>query len=155
MHPACDERHHAWLLFLKTHAVLVEKLDSELQAEQGLPLTWFDVLVHLIDAPEGRMRMNDLARDVLLSKSGITRLVDRMEAAGLLTRGTCRTDRRVVYAVVTSRGRAVFRRASPVAFRGVREHFSRHLTPVEERALTSAFTKILRHADRATRSEAV
>jgi DNA-binding MarR family transcriptional regulator len=151
--PACDRRHHAWPLFLRTYAVLVEALDGEMQAHAGLPLTWFDVLVHLEGAPEGRLRMNDLAAHVLLSKSGLSRLVDRMEAAGLVARGACSADRRVVFAVITPGGRAAFARAAPVAVRGVHEHFSRHLTPTEERALTSALTKILRAA-RAPRARA-
>jgi DNA-binding MarR family transcriptional regulator len=141
--PECDPRHQAWALFLKTHAALVERLDSELQAERGLPLTWFDVLVHLAGASEGRMRMNDLAAEVLLSKSGLTRLVDRMESAGLLTRAACTADRRVVYAVLTPRGRSAYRNAAPVAVRGVQEHFARHLGPAEERALMTAFGKVL------------
>src|SRR5215213_4291305 len=94
---SCDQRHDVWPLFLKTYSVLVDRLDSELTAAAGMPLTWFDVLVHLVDAPNGRMRMQDLSTAVLLSKSGLTRLVDRMERAGLLTRGACPTDRRVVY----------------------------------------------------------
>ena len=142
-----DRRHHTWPLFLKTHSVLVETLDAELQAERGMPLTWFDVLVHLADAPNGKMRMNELSDSVLLSKSGVTRLVDRMERAGLIARGACPTDRRVVYAVITPRGRAAFRKAAPVAFRGVDEHFARHLTPAEERALTSFLTRVLRTAE--------
>ncbi|CAN5659151.1 MarR family transcriptional regulator [soil metagenome] len=140
---SCDERHHAWPLLLKTITVLLETLDAELQREQELPLTWFDVLVHLADAPEGRMRMNQLSESVLLSKSGVTRLVDRMEKAGLITRAPCAADRRVVYATLTPKGRAAFRRAAPAAFRGVREHFSSHLTAAEERALTAALERML------------
>jgi DNA-binding MarR family transcriptional regulator len=139
----CDERAPAWPLFLRTMSYLVDVLDSELRAERGLPLTWFDVLVHLADAPEGRMRMNDLSESVLLSRSGMTRLVDRMERAGLLARGECATDRRVVYAIITAKGRNAFRRALPVAVRGVDEHFARHLTPAEERTLRAALGRIL------------
>jgi len=139
----CDQRHDVWPLFLRTYSVLVDRLDSELTAAGGMPLTWFDVLVHLVDAPEGRMRMQDLSTAVLLSKSGLTRLVDRMERAGLLTRGACATDRRVVYAIITASGRSAFDRAAPVAFEGVREHFARHLAPGDEAALRGFFERIL------------
>ena len=140
---SCDERHHVWPLFLRAHAVLVETLDAELQAKHGLPLSWFDVLVHLAGAPQGRMRMNELGEAVLLSRSGTTRLVDRMERAGLLTRSASPSDRRVVFAALTRRGRAAFTSAAPLAVRGVSEHFSRHLTRSEEKALSTAFTKII------------
>jgi DNA-binding MarR family transcriptional regulator len=123
--------------------VLVETLDAELQATHGLPLSWFDVLVHLAGAPHGRMRMNELGEAVLLSRSGTTRLVDRMEGAGLLTRSACPTDRRVVFAAVTARGRAAFASAAPLAVRGVEQHFSRHLTRAEEKALATALAKII------------
>jgi DNA-binding MarR family transcriptional regulator len=139
----CDQRHHAWPLFLRTYSALVDVLDEELRTESGLPLTWFDVLAHLAAAPEGRLRMHDLASHILLSKSGLTRLVDRMEAAGLVERAPCPRDRRVVYARLTARGLDTFQRAAPVAFRGVSEHFSRHLTPAEESAFTSALGKML------------
>jgi DNA-binding MarR family transcriptional regulator len=139
----CDQRHRAWALFLRAYATLVDVLDGELRAEAGLPLTWFDVLVHLSDAPDGSLRMHDLASHVLLSKSGLTRLVDRMEAAGVVERAPCPRDRRVVYARLTARGRDAFQRAAPIAFRGVNEHFSRHLAPAEERAFTSALGKML------------
>ena len=140
---SCDQRHDVWPLFLRTYSVLVDRLDSELTGATGMPLTWFDVLVHLVDAPEGRMRMQDLSTAVLLSKSGLTRLVDRMERAGLLTRGACATDRRVVYAIITASGRSAFDRAAPIAFEGVREHFARHLTSADEAALRSFLERVL------------
>jgi len=151
---SCDARHHAWPLFLETHAVLVELLGRELEAEADLPLTWFEVLIKLNDAPEGRLRMNDLADSLYLSKSGVTRLVDRMADAGLISRASCAQDRRVVYAQITKKGRTRFERAAPIAFRGVNEHFGAHLSATEERALISAFTKIVRAARAAHRTRA-
>jgi DNA-binding MarR family transcriptional regulator len=141
---SCDERDHVWALFLKTYSVLIETLDAELKRERGLPLTWFDVLIQLVDAPRGRLRMNDLSDSLLLSKSGATRLVDRMESAGLIARSSCATDRRVVFATLTPEGRAAFRRAAPVAFRGVEEHFTRHLGAAEKRSMSAAFERVLR-----------
>src|SRR5687767_8296809 len=110
-----DETLQTWRLFLKAHSTLVEILDHELQTEKGLPLTWFDVLVRLASEEDGRLAMNVLADSVLLSKSGVTRLVDRMERAGLLERTACPTDRRVTYATLTAKGRKAFDEAAPIA----------------------------------------
>lgn len=138
----CDTRHEAWPLFLETYALLVETLEHELQEEAGLPLAWFEVLIHLGAADKGRMRMNDLADSVLLSKSGVTRLVDRMERAGLVERAPCPEDRRVTYTAITRAGRHALGKAGPIAERGVKKHFADHLSPAEERSLMSALSKI-------------
>src|SRR5438045_3780930 len=103
----------AWRLFLEAHAALVEVLAAELERERGLPLTWYDVLVQLAEAPDGRLRMQDLARSVLISKSGLTRLVDRMERAGMVERQPCPSDLRGTFAVLTDAGRAALRGAAP------------------------------------------
>lgn len=137
------ERLEAWRLFLEAHAYVIDLLEDEMRADEDLPLAWYDVLVHLSEAPEGRLRMQDLAEAVLLSKSGLTRLVDRMEEAGLVSRRACPTDRRGTYAQVTVEGRATLRRSAPAHIRGVREHFTDHLTESEVRALRSAFRKIV------------
>jgi DNA-binding MarR family transcriptional regulator len=139
---AGDVRHDAWPLLARAHAALVEALDADLQTERSLPLAWFEVLVVLVQAPRGQMRMNDLGAAMLLSKSGITRLVDRLELAGLVARRPCSSDRRVVFAALTARGRATYRSAAPVAARGVERHLVRHLTRAEERAFCSALAKL-------------
>ena len=139
-----DERFAAWPLLLETHSKLVEILDAELKARvAGLPLTWYDVLVQLSMSPEGRMPMQRLADSVLLSKSGVTRLVDRMERVDLVERASCDADRRVVYARLTVKGKSLLRKARPIHVAGVEEHFSAHLTDTEARAIRNAFTKIL------------
>jgi DNA-binding MarR family transcriptional regulator len=140
---AAPDRLAPWRLFLQAHAALVERLERDLRQRRDLPLTWYEVLLHLTRVPEGRMRMTDLASSLLLSKSGVTRLIDRMEEAGLVTRDTCPSDRRGSFAVVTDRGRAVQKKAAPVHLRGVEEHFLDHLTPAEARTLTSALEKVL------------
>ncbi|MBK8561612.1 MAG: MarR family transcriptional regulator [Dehalococcoidia bacterium] len=84
----------AWRTFLTAHARVTALLEDELQRERELPLTWYDVLLHLREAPERRLRMTELAAAVLLSKSGLTRLVDRMYAAGLVNRSPDGDDRR-------------------------------------------------------------
>jgi DNA-binding MarR family transcriptional regulator len=141
-------RLRAWRLFIQSHAYLVEVLNRELKAAEDLPLTWYEVLLFLSRAPERRLRMTELAGSVLLSKSGLTRLVDRMVDAGLIERTTCPTDRRGVFVVLTDRGMEKFAAAAPVHLRGIEEHFMRHVTAGEAGALESALTKIVESSPR-------
>jgi len=138
-----DERLEAWALLLQAHATLLGSLERELVSGHGMPLTWYEVLMRLASQPEGSMRMQDLARSVLLSKSGVTRVVDRMEEAGLLERRGCAVDRRGTYATVTKAGRAAFRRAMPVHLAGISEHFGRHLSDDETEVFRRALARIL------------
>jgi DNA-binding MarR family transcriptional regulator len=124
----------AWRSFLVAHARVLEVLADELEAECGLPLTWYDVLVQLEEAPDHRLRMQELARAVLLSKSGLTRLVDRMGTAGLVGREPCPDDRRGTFVVLTGAGIERLHSAAPTHMRGVIEHFTGQLT--EEEAVT-------------------
>ena len=124
------------------HASLVDVLSRELEAECQLPLAWYEVLLHLNWAPERRLRMRELAASVLLSKSGITRLVDRMEAAGLVERVSCPRDRRGSYAVLTEAGRRSFKKAGPIHLRGVSEHFAAHVSDAEARTLANLLWRI-------------
>ncbi|HZQ38599.1 MAG TPA: MarR family transcriptional regulator [Dehalococcoidia bacterium] len=137
------ERLEAWRAFLAAHAVLTDVLEAELLAERGLPLAWYDVLFQLSLAPGGERRMQELAGAVLLSKSGLTRLVARMEQAGLVERRPCPTDLRGTIAALTPSGKAALRRARPIHLRGIREHFADRLSDEEARALCSAFGRVL------------
>lgn len=132
----------AWRAFLRAHATVVDRLDHELQADQDLPLTWFEVLLHLDRAPERRLRLSDLASRLLLSRSGITRLVDRMVAAGFIERQACPTDRRGAFAALTPEGLALLRRARPVHLRGVEEHFAQHLRAEEVEVVRAALERV-------------
>jgi DNA-binding MarR family transcriptional regulator len=134
---------HAWRLFLQTYRRVLDQLSGELEEQRGLPLTWYDVLIQLYRSPERRLRMNDLAGSILLSKSGLTRLIDRMEKAGLVERASCPSDRRGSFAVLTSRGEEVFKGAAPIHLEGIARHFTDHLTPDEAVAMVGAFERIL------------
>ena len=133
----------AWRTFITVHGVLIEMLDRELVAADCIPLHWYDVLVELVEAPERRLRMHQLAEQVVLSRSGLTRLVDRLEAAGLLTRERDGTDRRGAYAVLTEQGYQALRKAWPVYARGIRAHFARHLHEAELHTLTHGLQRVL------------
>lgn len=137
------ERLGAWRLFLETHARVLDVLENELNEDEDLQLSWYDVLVQLSEAPDRRLRMQELADAVLLSKSGLTRLVDRMEKAGLVQREACTDDRRGTYAVLTDRGLERLEDAFPAHARGVQEHFTGHLSPDEARVMTAAFRRVL------------
>jgi DNA-binding MarR family transcriptional regulator len=136
------ERLEAWRSFLRTHAAVVAALGAELEAERDLPLPWYDVLVSLSEAG-GQLRMQDLADRVLFSRSGLTRLVDRMVATGLVSRERCEDDRRGTFAVLTAAGARRLREASGIHLRGIHDHFTRHLSDAEVRALRSALDKVL------------
>jgi DNA-binding MarR family transcriptional regulator len=131
----------AWRAFLEAHAAVTAVLERELQ-ERDLSLAWYDVLLQLSEAPGGRLRMGDLARSVLLSKSGLTRLCDRMESAGLVRREPIDDDARGLVAAITKTGRSTLRRAAPLHLKGVQTHFSRHLSEQEARTLTTALRRI-------------
>jgi DNA-binding MarR family transcriptional regulator len=137
------ERLAVWRLLLETHAAVVDRLSRELEAESDLPLTWYDVLLQLSGAPGGRLRMRDLAEAVLLSRSGLTRLVDRMEAAGLVCREAHPSDGRGANAVLTPAGRTALRRAAPVHLRGIDFHFARHLSDEEVATLRAALDRVV------------
>ena len=133
----------AWRLLLEAHATVTELLEHELVDERSLPLSRYDVLLNLSEAPGGRLRMQELSASVLLSKSGLSRLVDRMVEAGLVRRERCEDDRRGWFAVLTDQGRSALRRAAPIHLRGIHEHFTRHLEPEEIQAVTAALARVV------------
>jgi DNA-binding MarR family transcriptional regulator len=94
----------AWVRFLRAHAALTRELGARLEAEHGLTMSDFDVLIQLYHAPEHSMKRIDIARQVLLTPSGITRLLDGLERCGLVAKRSCATDARVSYAVLTDEG---------------------------------------------------
>ncbi len=113
----------AWRSFLRAHATVIRVLESELEADQDLSLAAYDVLVQLAEAPQRRLRMTELAAAVLLSRSGVTRLVDRMETAGLVSRSRVASDGRGVAAQLTDAGLSRLRVASRTHLAGVLRHF--------------------------------
>lgn len=113
----------AWRGLLRVHAHLSRALDAELVAAHGLPLSSYEVLLTLAESEDGSMRMSRLADSVLLSRSGLTRLVDRLERDGLLRRRACPSDARGQLAVITPSGRELFARARRTHLAGVRTRF--------------------------------
>ena len=133
----------AWRGLLRVHAALVKELDVALVAEHDLPLSSYEVLITLQAAPERRCRMAELADRVLLSRSGTTRLVDRLEREGLLERDNCTSDGRGTYAVLTDAGAELLARARPTHLADVRERFLRHFSAEELTQLAVWWDRIL------------
>jgi len=120
---AQDPRLDPWRAFLTAHARITRRLDEELRAEHDLSLAEYDALLTIADAPDRRIRMRQLADRVILSKSGVTRLIDRLVLDGLVERHACASDARGAEAVLTAQGLDRLRRASRTHLRGIEEHF--------------------------------
>ena len=132
-----------WRLFLRAHAHVTRALEHELLEEQDLPLASYEVLLHLAEAPNRRLRMTELADRVLLSRSGLTRLVDRLERDGLVERAACPGDARGTLAVLTESGLARLRTAAPTHLRGIAQHVTDRLTHGELEQLGALMAKLL------------
>lgn len=133
----------AWRGLIQVHAELVRELDAELVAAHGLPLSSYEVLLSLERAPDRRLRMAELADGVRLSRSGMTRLVDRLERDGLLERDGCPDDARGRYAVLTDKGAEVLRQASATHVAGVRRRFLGHFEASELRVLSEWWRRLV------------
>jgi DNA-binding MarR family transcriptional regulator len=140
-----SERLHCWRLFFESGLALLDVLDSELQDAVGIPQRWYDVLVHLEESPDG-VQMTELADRILYSKSGFTRVIDRMEEVALVQRVRPSSDRRSILVLLTDNGRSTMERARRYHRDGIQRHFSQHLTDTDVKALTRALEKISTHA---------
>jgi DNA-binding MarR family transcriptional regulator len=133
-----------WRTFLETAWAVLDILDAELQAERGISLGWYDALVHLEGAEDG-LGMTELANRILSSKSGLTRVIDRMETAGLVRRERPPEDRRVVKVLLTQQGHDTLDAARVVHRRGILEHFVAHVDDAELAALAATLEKVRNH----------
>jgi DNA-binding MarR family transcriptional regulator len=138
------ERLRAWRLFFESALALNDVLDAELERDAGISTRWYDALVHLEDIPEG-LRMNELAEQILYTKSTFTRVVDRMEEAGLVRRVRPENDRRSIFVVLTDKGRDTMEQARRHHRHGIEQHFSQHLADADIKAVIRAFEKVSTH----------
>jgi DNA-binding MarR family transcriptional regulator len=137
-----DVEVRAWQALLHAHHDVVEALDRELRERHGVTFAEYDVLLRLGRAPERALRMSDLAERVLLSPSGITRLVDRLTARGLVERKTDPSDARVALASLTIEGSRSLRRAARTHLRGIREHFTSRMTETQLRGVAAGLEEV-------------
>lgn len=113
----------AWMGLIKSQQYLIEKVESELKAKGFPPLSWYDILLELDKAPDGSLRLNELGKKVLLNKYNVTRLIDRLEKEGLVSRDSCPIDGRGIFACITPEGRDLRKSMWPVYFNVIQEHF--------------------------------
>jgi DNA-binding MarR family transcriptional regulator len=137
-----------WVGFLQSHAALARKLDADLRSAHGLPLTDFEILLWLASRPCQEMRMAALADTVLLSPSGLSRAVERLETRGLVQRVPCTEDRRGAYAALTKSGSDLVRTAGVTHAAGIRRRFLDRLTLQETRLLTAIWDRLLADSQR-------
>jgi DNA-binding MarR family transcriptional regulator len=142
LHLTADEG-AAWEGFLRAHSTILRALSDQLEQADGMPMSSYDVLIHLARAPKRRLRMTELAEAVVLSPSGLTRLVERLERDGLVARVKSADDARGAYATLTDRGRARLRKATRTHLTGIRQHFLSQLTPQELHILGDIWQRLL------------
>ncbi len=136
-----------WRLFITAHAKLINKIDGELQAAGQIPLNWYDVLIELQEAPEKRLRMSELAEKVVLSRSGLTRLVDRLEKENYLHREIDPDDRRGFFAIITPDGESALKAAWIVYRESIAGHFASFFSLEEAQMMQNIFAKIIENSD--------
>ncbi len=132
----------AWQQFLLASSQLLGNISEDLEAEDALPLAWYDILYSLEAQPEKRLRLSELADTVLMSRSGLTRLIDRVEKAGYLKRVACKHDRRGIHAELTEKGSTALKRSWPAYSRAVFKHFADKLDAEETDRLSQLLGKL-------------
>ena len=142
-----DSALDSWIRLIRGYASVTRAMSAELEADHGLTINDYEALLHLSRAEGGRMRRVDLAGLLLLTASGVTRLLDGLEATGLVERAACASDRRVTYAVLTDAGRARLREASVSHVAGVRAFFEARYSGEELEQLASLLGRLPGAAD--------
>src|ERR1700691_1565917 len=140
--PSGDERVKLFALLLETNARLSRSLSPELEEGCELPLPWFEVLLQLRQAPEGRLKMNQVADAIVHSTGGTTRLIDRLEEAGFVERQLCPSDRRAIHVAITKQGNAKLDSAFDVHLEYLEENLTARLNNSERATLTKLLTKL-------------
>lgn len=133
----------ALFLFLRAHRVLFDQVDREFRGKQGLSLALWEVLVILSMAPEMRLRMVDITRHMLVSKSNVTHLIDQLVRVGMVRREASASDRRLVYAIMTDVGIEAVSQGGDVFNETARTHFAEHMTATEVQKLASGLSKVI------------
>jgi DNA-binding MarR family transcriptional regulator len=138
-----DERLRLMGLVVRSHRQLAYVLGQELERACGIPLVWFDVLIHIGGAPEGRLTMSKLSADIALTTGGVTRLVDRMVESGLVARQNCPSDRRSVHVILTPKGQAKLKESIAEHIEGIDRHLMTPLDETDRAALSVALSKLV------------
>jgi len=134
----------AWRKFLSAHVVLIEQIEQDLAGSDLPPLTWYDILFAISEAPEKKLRLHELAQTVLLSRSNVTRLVDRLEKAGLLQREQCNSDRRGAFAIISDKGLTILEQMWSVYEAAIVKYFACHLDETEAKLFIKLLNRMMR-----------
>jgi len=140
----------AWRAVLLAQSRAVRAIERDLHVAGMVPLTWYDVLLELNAAPDRRLRMQELGMRAVLSRTRVSRLVTELEAAGLVERVADPDDGRAALATLTAEGRAALQRAAPVYLAGIEEHFTRHLSPAQQRTIATGLQRVIEAHDAQT-----
>lgn len=133
----------AWRAMLLAHSRALQAIEDELEASDMIPLSWYDVLLELNAADDGRLRMQELAMRVVLSRTRISRIVTELEKQGLVVRMPDPDDGRASLATITTAGRRALRRAAPTYLAGIEHHFTSHLTVDEQRTIACGLQRVV------------
>ncbi len=150
MNPLKPAHNSLWKLFLTAHTRLVQRIEQDLRQADLPTLEWYDVLIALKQAPGQRLRLSELADILLINRTNVTRLVDRLENAGLIERQVCHDDRRGAFAVVTPAGLAMQQKMWAVYSQSIAQYFGQHLTEPDNAVLTKVLSKMLAALDEPT-----
>ncbi|HXC78832.1 MAG TPA: MarR family transcriptional regulator [Candidatus Acidoferrum sp.] len=131
-----------WEVLCRAHGTMSAAIEKDMQPDAGMPLAWYEVLLHLTRAPQRLMRYQDLAKVAGISDSGASRRLEQMVNAGLIDRKTCPTDRRGVYAHITAAGEAGFAKAHAVFLRSLDRNLASHLEPDDADAMSAALSRL-------------
>jgi DNA-binding MarR family transcriptional regulator len=140
--PAPPQQLEAWVAFLRSHAAIIRELSANLQRQHDLTLNDYEVLLHLAHSEHGMMRRVDLAERVLLTASGITRLLDGLERSGHVEKATCETDARVSYAKLTEQGRRKLREAAVTHLADIDDYFTSRYSESELATLADLLSRL-------------
>ena len=132
----------SWAALVRTQQYLLNQVEADLKKAGYPPLAWYDVLLELKCAPDGQMRLNEIGARMLLQKSNLTRLIDRLENEGLINREVCDADKRGAYAVITAKGRALQKRIWVIYARSLRTHFASKIAQQDADVLLKVLRKL-------------
>jgi DNA-binding MarR family transcriptional regulator len=133
----------AWRAVLLAQSRALRAIERDLAGNGQIPLGWYDALLELNAAPERRLRMQELAQKVVLSRTRVSRIVTELEASGYVERVPDPDDGRATLAAITSAGRAALRRAAPIYLAGIQEHFTRYLSNTQQQAITTGLQRVI------------
>lgn len=153
MERVTDHELSTWRYFIKAHAMIIERIEQDLASQKRVPLTTYDVLIALFEAPERKLRLGDLNKKVVLSKSGLTRLVDRMVREGFIRREKSKEDKRGAYAELTEAGESELIKAWPIYAQGIKEYFSGPITDEDMKSLNIAFKTVFQSIQLSERND--